>query len=69
MGGRGGGVGEEIARVEQRPHGRDLRQGWSIGGAVGESFFARGVSLPCATDLTDADQDRVIAAVRSFYED
>ena len=40
-----------------------------IGGAVGESFFARGVSLPCATDLTDPDQDRVIAAVRSFFED
>jgi dTDP-4-amino-4,6-dideoxygalactose transaminase len=38
-----------------------------IGGAVGESFFERGVSLPCATDLTDADQDRVIAAVRSFF--
>lgn len=38
-----------------------------IGGAVGESFFERGVSLPCATDLTGADQDRVIAAVRSFF--
>jgi dTDP-4-amino-4,6-dideoxygalactose transaminase len=38
-----------------------------LGGAVGEGLFARGLSLPCATDLTDSDQDRVIAAVRSFF--
>jgi dTDP-4-amino-4,6-dideoxygalactose transaminase len=38
-----------------------------IGGAVGESFFERGVSLPCATDLSEADQERVITAVRSFF--
>jgi dTDP-4-amino-4,6-dideoxygalactose transaminase len=38
-----------------------------IGGAVGTSFFERGVSLPCATDLSEADQERVITAVRSFF--
>ncbi|GAB3074358.1 hypothetical protein GCM10027053_45130 [Intrasporangium mesophilum] len=38
-----------------------------IGGGVGDGLFARGLSLPCATELTDADQDRVIAAVRSFF--
>jgi dTDP-4-amino-4,6-dideoxygalactose transaminase len=38
-----------------------------IGGGVGDGLFARGLSLPCATELTDADQDRVIAAVRAFF--
>lgn len=39
-----------------------------IGGAVGAGLFERGVSLPCATDLTEADQDRVIAALRAFFQ-
>ena len=30
-------------------------------------LFQRGVSLPCATELTEADQERVIAAVRSHW--
>ena len=38
-----------------------------VGGAVGDGLFERGVSLPCATELTAADQERVIAAVRSFF--
>jgi dTDP-4-amino-4,6-dideoxygalactose transaminase len=38
-----------------------------VGGGVGDGLFGRGVSLPCATELTDADQDRVIEAVRSFF--
>ena len=38
-----------------------------LGGAVGDGLFGRGLSLPCATELTDADQDRVIEAVRSFF--
>jgi dTDP-4-amino-4,6-dideoxygalactose transaminase len=38
-----------------------------VGGPVGDRLFARGLSLPCATELGDADQDRVIAAVRSFF--
>lgn len=38
-----------------------------LGGGVGRAFFERGVSLPCATELTSTDQDRVIAAVRSFF--
>jgi dTDP-4-amino-4,6-dideoxygalactose transaminase len=38
-----------------------------VGGSVGESLFQRGVSLPCATELTEGDQDRVIDAVCSFF--
>ena len=37
-----------------------------LGGAVGDDLFDRGLSLPCSTDLTDADQERVIAATRQF---
>jgi dTDP-4-amino-4,6-dideoxygalactose transaminase len=33
-----------------------------VGGAVGDDLFSRGLSLPCSTDLTEADQDRVITA-------
>ena len=36
-----------------------------LGGAVGDRLFAQGLSLPCSTGLTDADQDRVIDAVLS----
>jgi dTDP-4-amino-4,6-dideoxygalactose transaminase len=36
-----------------------------LGGEVGERLFAQGLSLPCSTGLTDADQDRVIDAVLS----
>jgi len=39
----------------------------TLGGQVATSLFDRGVSLPCSTDLTDEDHERVVAAVRSFY--
>jgi len=42
-----------------------LRDARVLGGAVSENLFERGLSLPCSTDLTDTDQDRVIAAVRA----
>lgn len=38
-----------------------------LGGAVAASLFERGLSLPCSTDLTESDQERVIDAVRSFF--
>ncbi|WP_377644018.1 DegT/DnrJ/EryC1/StrS family aminotransferase [Oryzobacter terrae] len=39
-----------------------------VGGEdVAGDLFRRGVSLPCATDLTEADQERVVAALRSFW--
>ncbi len=38
-----------------------------LGGAVGDGLFARGLSLPCSTDLTERDQERVIESVRSFF--
>ena len=34
-----------------------------VGGAVADDLFARGLSLPCSTTLTDEDQARVIEAV------
>jgi dTDP-4-amino-4,6-dideoxygalactose transaminase len=37
-----------------------------LGGAVGDALFTRGLSLPCSTDLSDADQDRVIEAVLGY---
>jgi len=42
-----------------------LRDATVLGGAVAESLFQRGLSLPCSTDLTESDQDRVIDAVRA----
>ncbi len=45
---------------------RRSRGARTLGGAVGESLFERGLSLPCSTELTEADQDRVIEAVLAF---
>jgi dTDP-4-amino-4,6-dideoxygalactose transaminase len=39
----------------------------TLGGNVATSLFDRGLSLPCSTDLSDDDHDRVVAAVRSYY--
>jgi dTDP-4-amino-4,6-dideoxygalactose transaminase len=39
-----------------------------VGGEVAEGLFRRGLSLPCSTDLTDADQDRVVEAVLAFLD-
>jgi dTDP-4-amino-4,6-dideoxygalactose transaminase len=39
-----------------------------LGGEVGTSLFTRGVSLPCATELTQADQQRVIDAVLGYFD-
>ena len=33
-----------------------------------EDLFARSVSLPCSTGLTDAQQDRVVEAVKAFFD-
>jgi dTDP-4-amino-4,6-dideoxygalactose transaminase len=37
----------------------------AIGGAVAERLWAESLSLPCSPGLTDAEQARVIAAVRA----
>jgi dTDP-4-amino-4,6-dideoxygalactose transaminase len=34
---------------------------------VAGDLFRRGISLPCATELTEAEQERVVAGVRSFF--
>ncbi|UKA52939.1 aminotransferase class I/II-fold pyridoxal phosphate-dependent enzyme [Arthrobacter sp. FW305-BF8] len=39
-----------------------------VGGSVGESLFARGLSLPCSTDLTAVDQKRVIDRVHEWLQ-
>ena len=39
----------------------------TVGGAVADELFRRGVSLPCSTELSDADQARVIDAVSAFF--
>ena len=42
---------------------RPSRRRQALGGAVGDDLFARGVSLPCSTTLTDDEQQQVIDAV------
>jgi dTDP-4-amino-4,6-dideoxygalactose transaminase len=42
-----------------------LRDAKLLGGQVAEGLFQRGLSLPCSTNLTEAEQDRVIDAVRA----
>ncbi|WP_272927700.1 aminotransferase class I/II-fold pyridoxal phosphate-dependent enzyme [Pseudarthrobacter sp. ATCC 49987] len=39
-----------------------------VGGVVGEDLFARGLSLPCSTELTEADQQRVIDRVHEWLQ-
>ncbi|GGC87266.1 putative pyridoxal phosphate-dependent aminotransferase EpsN [Tersicoccus solisilvae] len=39
-----------------------------LGGAVGEDVFRRGLSLPCSTTLTDAEQERVIGRVLEWLD-
>lgn len=39
----------------------------TLGGAVATGLFDRGLSLPCSTDLSPHDHDRVVAAVRSWF--
>lgn len=48
---------------EQPPY----REARTVGGAVSESLFRRGVSLPCSTSLHADEQQRVVDAVRSFH--
>lgn len=38
-----------------------------LGGDVADDLFRRGLSLPCSIDLTEAEQKRVIAAVREYF--
>lgn len=39
-----------------------------LGGRVAERLFATGLSLPCSTSLSDADQDRVIGSLLSILQ-
>ncbi len=50
--------------LHAQPPFRDVRV---VGGtSVSDGLFARGLSLPCATELTDADQARVIEGVLTY---
>ena len=40
----------------------------TIGGAVADSFYAKGLCLPSGTGMSQSDQDRVIAIVRRLSE-
>jgi dTDP-4-amino-4,6-dideoxygalactose transaminase len=41
----------------------------SVGGAVAEALFARGLCLPSGSNLTEADLARVAVAIRATYKD
>jgi dTDP-4-amino-4,6-dideoxygalactose transaminase len=43
-----------------------LREELTLDGAIGEDLFARGLSLPCSTDLTEDDQSRVIERIHEW---
>jgi dTDP-4-amino-4,6-dideoxygalactose transaminase len=66
-------VGLEKLNIETRPvwrpmHTQPLLQGaLSIGGAVSERHFARGLCLPSSSSLTEADQDLVIESFRKLF--
>ena len=51
--------------LHAQPPFRDVRVVGS--GRTSEELFVRGLSLPCATELTDDDQSRVIEAVLSVW--
>ena len=40
----------------------------AIGGGVADEMFAKGICLPSGSGLTDADQDRVISALRPLVD-
>lgn len=61
----------DAAGIESRPVWKPLpdqpvfRDAPRAGGAVAAALFARGLCLPSGTGMTEADQDRVIATIRS----
>ena len=65
----------EELNIETRPvwrpmHTQPLLQGaTSIGGAVSERHFARGLCLPSSSSLTESDQDLVVEAFRKCFAD
>jgi dTDP-4-amino-4,6-dideoxygalactose transaminase len=62
-------LGEQ--KIQARPLWQPMHQSaahagaWSRACPVAESIHARALSLPCSVGLIDADQERVIAAVRA----
>ncbi len=62
-------LGEQ--KIQARPLWQPMHQSaahagaWSRACPVAESIHARALSLPCSVGLTEADQERVIAAVRA----
>lgn len=64
-------VALDAADIEARPvwkpmHLQPVFQGFAtVGGAVAEDLFRRGLCLPSGSNLTDADLDRVIDVIRA----
>lgn len=74
------GAGREHVELELERQGIECRPVWkpmhlqpvfrgapAVGGGVAERLFERGVCLPSGSDLSDADRQRVVAAVRGAY--
>lgn len=63
----------ESVGVQARPLWRPLhaqpplKHAQLLGGSVGDDLFARGLSLPCSTGISDDELDRVITAVTDWY--
>lgn len=64
----------EAQNIEARPvwkpmHLQPVFQGLrKVGGEVSERLFATGICLPSGTQLSDADQARIIGVIRNFWE-
>ncbi|HEY4344149.1 MAG TPA: DegT/DnrJ/EryC1/StrS family aminotransferase [Parvibaculum sp.] len=64
----------EAENIEARPvwkpmHLQPVFQGLrKVGGSVSERLFATGICLPSGTQLTDADQSRVVDVVQKFWK-
>lgn len=63
----------EAANIESRPlwkpmHLQPVFQGCTTyGGRVSEQLFQKGLCLPSGSNLTDEDQERIIAIIRDLY--
>jgi dTDP-4-amino-4,6-dideoxygalactose transaminase len=64
----------EAHNIESRPVWKPMHRqpvfndARTIGGAVADSLYAKGLCLPSGTGMSQSDQDRVIAIVRSLSE-
>jgi perosamine synthetase len=61
----------EVDRIQSRPLWQPMHRSRAhagaevVGGEVADTFYHECLSLPCSADITDAQRDRVIAAIRA----